>query len=141
MLKEFREFIMRGSVLDLAVALVLGAAFGAVISSFVKDILMPPIGLLFGGVDFANLFITLKGERHPTLAAAQAAGAPTINYGVFINTLIAFIIIAFAIFLIVRQVNRMRREGATIKDCPFCLSKVPIGARRCPFCTSELQRA
>lgn len=141
MLKEFREFIMRGNVLDLAVGLVLGAAFGAVVTSFVKDILMPPIGLLFGGVDFTNLFISLNGERYPTLAAAQAAGAPTINYGLFINTVIGFIIVAFAIFLVVRQVNRMRREAPTTRDCPYCFSKVPLRATRCPNCTSALQAA
>jgi large conductance mechanosensitive channel len=141
MLKEFRDFIMRGNVLDLAVAIVLGVAFGTVIASFVNDILMPPIGLLLGGVDFTNLFITLSGERYPTLEAAKAAGAATINYGVFINTVINFIIIAFVIFLIVRQVNRMRREAPTMKDCPYCFSKVPLRATRCPNCTSALQPA
>lgn len=141
MLKEFREFIMRGNVLDLAVGLVLGAAFGAVVTSFVKDILMPPIGLLLGDVDFTNLFISLNGERYPTLAAAQAAGAPTINYGLFINTVVSFIIVAFAIFLVVRQVNRMRREAPATKDCPYCFSKVPVRATRCPNCTSALQHA
>jgi large conductance mechanosensitive channel len=141
MLKEFREFIMRGNVLDLAVGLVLGAAFGAVVTSFVKDILMPPIGLLLGDVDFTNLFISLNGERYPTLAAAQAAGAPTINYGLFVNTVIGFIIVAFAIFLVVRQVNRMRREAPATKDCPHCFSKVPVRATRCPHCTSALQPA
>lgn len=141
MLKEFRDFIMRGNVLDLAVAIVLGVAFGTVIASFVNDILMPPIGLLLGGVNFNNLFITLSGERYPTLEAAKAAGAATINYGVFINTVINFIIVAFVIFLIVRQVNRMRREAPTTKDCPYCFSKVPLRATRCPNCTSALQPA
>lgn len=141
MLKEFRDFIMRGNILDLAVGIVLGVAFGTVIASFVNDILMPPIGLLLGGVNFTNLFITLSGERYPTLEAAKAAGAATINYGVFINTVINFIIIAFVIFFIVRQVNRMRREAPTTKDCPYCFSKVPLRATRCPNCTSALQPA
>ena len=139
MLKEFRDFIMRGNVLDLAVGIVLGVAFGTVVASFVNDILMPPIGLLLGRVNFTNLFITLSGERYPTLEAAKAAGAATLNYGVFINTVIYFIIVAFVIFLIVRQVNRMRREAPTTKDCPYCFSKVPLRATRCPNCTSALQ--
>jgi len=142
MFKEFRDFIMRGNVLDLAVGIVLGVAFGTVIASFVNDILMPPIGLLLGGVDFTNLFITLSGERYPTLEAAKAAGAATINYGVFINTVIYFIIVAFVIFLVVRQVNRMRRPAEPgTRECPFCFSPVSVRATRCPNCTSALQRA
>jgi len=142
MFKEFRDFIMRGNVLDLAVGIVLGVAFGTVIASFVNDILMPPIGLLLGGVDFTNLFVTLSGERYPTLEAAKAAGAATINYGVFINTVINFIIVAFVIFLMVRQVNRMRRPAEPgTRECPFCFSPISVRATRCPNCTSALQRA
>jgi len=142
MFKEFRDFIMRGNILDLAVGIVLGVAFGTVIASFVNDILMPPIGLLLGGVDFTNLFVTLSGERYPTLEAAKAAGAATINYGVFINTVINFIIVAFVIFLMVRQVNRMRRPAEPgTRECPFCFSPVSVRATRCPNCTSALQRA
>lgn len=143
MLREFRDFIMRGNVIDLAVGIVLGAAFGTVVTSFVNDVLMPPIGLLLGGADFANLFITLSGERYPTLEAAKAAGAATINYGLFINTLISFIIVGFAIFLVVRQVNRMRRpaEAPGTRECPYCFSMISVRATRCPNCTSALQRA
>jgi large conductance mechanosensitive channel len=133
---------MRGNVLDLAVAVIIGVAFGAIVVSFVNDILMPPIGLLLGGVDFSNLFISLDGQSYPSLAAAQEAGAPTINYGVFINTVINFLIIAFAIFLIVRLANRMQKEEApgepTTKECPHCISTIPIRATRCPNCTSQL---
>jgi large conductance mechanosensitive channel len=133
---------MRGNVLDLAVAVIIGVAFGAIVVSFVNDILMPPIGLLLGGVDFSNLFISLDGQSYPSLAAAQEAGAPTINYGVFINTVINFLIIAFAIFLIVRLASRMQKEEApgepTTKECPHCISTIPIRATRCPNCTSQL---
>jgi large conductance mechanosensitive channel len=149
MFKEFKEFIMRGSVLDLAVGVVIGAAFGAVVASFVGDILMPPIGLLLGRVDFANLFAVLKGGDpmgpYATLADAQAAGAVTWNYGLFINTVIAFLITAFAIFLVVRAVNRLRRKeeeapppAPTTKSCPYCYTEIPIQATRCPHCTSQL---
>jgi len=142
MLDEFKKFVMRGNVLDLAVAVIIGAAFGAIVVSFVNDILMPPIGLLLGGVDFSNLLISLDGQSYPSLAAAQEAGAPTINYGVFINTVINFLIIAFAIFLIVRLANRMQKEEApgepTTKECPHCISTIPIRATRCPNCTSQL---
>ena len=142
MLNEFKKFVMRGNVLDLAVAVIIGVAFGAIVVSFVNDILMPPIGLLLGGVDFSNLFISLDGQSYPSLAAAQEAGAPTINYGVFINTVINFLIIAFAIFLIVRLANRMQKEEApgepTTKECPHCISTIPIRATRCPNCTSQL---
>jgi len=141
-LNEFKKFVMRGNVLDLAVAVIIGVAFGAIVVSFVNDILMPPIGLLLGGVDFSNLFISLDGQSYPSLAAAQEAGAPTINYGVFINTVINFLIIAFAIFLIVRLANRMQKEEApgepTTKECPHCISTIPIRATRCPNCTSQL---
>lgn len=155
MFKEFKEFIMRGNVIDLAVGIIIGAAFSTIVNSLVKDIIMPPIGLLLGDVDFANLFAVIKEGTeavgpYTTLADAQAAGAVTINYGVFINTIIVFIIVAFAIFLIVRGVNRMRRaaearakaeeEAAvpTTKDCPYCMSTINIDAKRCPSCTSEL---
>jgi large conductance mechanosensitive channel len=142
MLKEFREFAMRGSLLDLAIGIVLGTAFGRIVTSFVNDILMPPIGRLLGGLDFANLFVALRGGPYPTLAAAKAAGVPTINYGIFINAVIDFVIVAFVLFLVVRQVNRMQRRPEatpTTKPCPFCLSTIPLGAVRCPYCTSDLK--
>lgn len=144
MLKEFKEFATRGNVLDMAIGIIIGAAFGKIVTSFVNDVLMPPIGLLLGGVDFANLFVTLSGGQFATLADAQAAGAVTINYGLFINTVLDFLIVAFAIFLVVHQVNRMRREPEpapaepTTKQCPYCLSEIPINATRCPNCTSQL---
>ncbi len=142
MWKEFKQFIARGNVVDLAVAVIIGAAFGKIVTSFVNDILMPPIGLLLGKVDFANLFITLSGGTYATLKEAQAAGAATINYGVFINAIIAFVIVAFVIFLLIKQVNRLKKpEPATeptTKECPYCLSEVPIKATRCPHCTSEI---
>ncbi|RLC91014.1 MAG: large conductance mechanosensitive channel protein MscL [Chloroflexi bacterium] len=144
MLKEFKEFTMRGNVLDMAVGIIIGAAFGKIVTSFVNDILMPPIGLLLGNVDFANLFINLSGQPYATLEEAQAAGAATINYGVFINTVLDLIIVAFVIFLLVHQVNRMKREQKappaepTTKKCPYCLSTIPIKATRCPHCTSEI---
>src|ERR1700758_324464 len=129
MLKGFKEFAMRGNVLDMAVGIVIGAAFGKVVSSFVEDLLMPPIGRLLGHVDFSNLFISLNGQHYDSLAAAKAAGAPTINVGVFFNTVISFLIVAFAIFLLVHQVNRMKQEPApttpTTKECPFCASTIP----------------
>ena len=143
MFKEFKEFAMRGSVIDLAIGLIIGAAFGKIVTSFVNDILMPPIGLVLGNVDFANLFITLKGEHLPTLAAAQAKGVVTLNYGLFINNIIDFIIVAFAIFLVVRQINRMKKAPApadpTTKECPYCYTAIPIKATRCLSCTSQLQ--
>ena len=126
MLKEFKEFIMRGTVLDLAVAVIIGGAFGAIVTSFVNDVLMPPIGLLLGNVDFTNLFLSLDGQAYASLAAAQEAGAPTLNYGLFINTIINFLIVAFAIFLVVRAANRMSKKeeapapAPTSKDCPYC---------------------
>lgn len=144
MLKEFKEFAMRGNVFDMAIGIVIGAAFGAIVASFVDDILMPPIGMLLGGVDFTNLFISLDGQNYASLAAAQAAGAATINYGLFISTVIDFLIVAFVIFLLVRQINRMRAEPEevpaepTTKDCPYCATEIPIQATRCPHCTSEI---
>jgi large conductance mechanosensitive channel len=147
MLREFREFAMRGNVVDLAVGIIIGAAFGKIVTSLVNDILMPPIGLVLGRVDFSSLFINLSGQPYASLAEAKAAGAPTINYGVFLNALIDLIIVAFAIFLLVRFINRLsrQREAAppvpTTKDCPFCASAIPIKAMRCPYCTSELRTA
>jgi len=142
MFKEFKQFIMRGNVLDLAIAVIIGAAFGKIVTSLVNDIVMPPIGLVLGKVDFSNLFIDLSGGNHPTLAAAKAAGAATINYGVFLNTVIDFLIIAFFIFLVVQQANRMKQQPApappNTKDCPFCATAIPIAAKRCPNCTSQL---
>jgi large conductance mechanosensitive channel len=142
MWKEFKEFITRGNVVDLAVGVIIGAAFGKIISSLVGDILMPPIGLALGRVDFANMFINLTGGVYPTLAAAQEAGAVTVNYGLFINTIIEFIVIALALFLVITQVNRMQRpapEAApTVKECPYCRTEIPLQATRCPNCTSQL---
>jgi large conductance mechanosensitive channel len=145
MLKEFKDFIMRGNVLDLAVAVIIGTAFGKVIGSLVTDILMPPLGLILGKVDFNNLYINMSGTPFASLAEAQAAGAPTLNYGVFINTIINFVIVAAAIFLIIKLANRLQRlrpaekPAPTTKECPFCISTVPIKATRCPNCTSEIK--
>ena len=142
MFKEFKEFVMKGNVLDMAVGIIIGVAFGKIITSFVSDILMPPLGLLLGKMDFSNMFINLSGQSYPTIAAAKAAGAATLNYGIFINTIIDFLIVASAIFLLIRQVNKMKRAPAaaapTTKDCPFCASAIPIPAKRCPHCTSQL---
>lgn len=139
MLRDFKAFVMRGNVVDLAVAVVLGAAFGAVVSSFVNDLLMPPIGLLLGGVNFTDLFVSLTGQSYPSLAAAKAAGAPTLNYGAFFNTMLNFLIIAFVVFLILRQVNRFKGPPpTTTRECPQCIMPIPLNARRCPHCTSEL---
>jgi large conductance mechanosensitive channel len=149
MLKEFKEFAMRGNVIDMAVGIIIGAAFGTIVSSLVNDIIMPPIGLLLGNVDFSNLFIVLKAGRlagpYTALAEAKAAGAVTFNYGVFINTVISFLIVAFAIFLLIRSINRLKRKQEappaepTTKECSYCLSAIPIKATRCPHCTSELK--
>ena len=149
MLKEFREFAMRGNVVDMAVGIIIGAAFGSIVTSLVADVIMPPIGLLMGEVDFLNLFLTLRegdvAGPYTALADAQAAGAVTINYGLFINTIISFLIIAFAMFLLIRGINRMQRDEETppdeqtIKDCPYCYSEISIKATRCPNCTSQLE--
>ena len=146
MFKEFREFAMRGNVLDMAVGIIIGIAFGAIITSLVSDVIMPPIGLLLGRVDFSDLFLNLSGGSYATLAAAEEAGAVTINYGVFVNSVINFIIVAFVLFLIVRSMNKLKRREETTaepttKECPFCLSQVPIKATRCPHCTSQLKAA
>jgi large conductance mechanosensitive channel len=144
-LRDFKEFTLRGSVLDMAVGIVLGVAFGRIVTSFVEDMLMPPLGLLLGHVDASNLFISLSGKHFDTLAAAKAAGAPTLNYGVFLNTVLNFLLVAFAIFVLVRQVNRLRRSQETppptTKECPYCMSSIPIKAVRCAHCTSELGAA
>ncbi len=143
MLKEFRAFIMKGNVVDLAVAVIIGAAFGAIVSSLVNDIIMPLIGQLLGGVNFTDMFVSLSGASYKSLADAKAAGAATLNYGVFINTIINFLIIAFVIFLIVRALNSMRKAPApaapNTKDCPYCHTEIPLQATRCPHCTSQLQ--
>jgi large conductance mechanosensitive channel len=149
MFKEFKEFAMRGNVVDMAVGIVIGAAFGTIINSFVADIIMPPIGLILGNVDFSGMFIVLKDGKvagpYETIAAAKAAGAVTLNYGVFINTIISFLIIAFSVFLVIRNVNRLKRKEEapsaipTTKECPYCMSVIPIKAVRCPQCTSELK--
>ena len=145
MFKEFKEFAMRGNVLDMAVGIIIGAAFGKIITSFVGDILMPPLGLLLGKVDFSNLFISLSGQSYPSLATAKAAGAPTINYGMFLNTVLDFLIVAFAIFLLIRQVNRFLPKPApalaSIRECPRCLSAIPLKATRCAHCTSDVTPA
>lgn len=146
MLKEFRDFAARGNVIDLAVGVIIGAAFGKIVTSVVNDLIMPPIGMALGGVDFADLFVALNGVSYASLAEAEAAGAATLNYGRFFNTVLEFLIVAFAVFLLVRQINRLKAPPPTApkedaRDCPFCLSRIPVKARRCPFCTSELQGA
>jgi large conductance mechanosensitive channel len=142
MLNEFKTFIIRGNMIDLAVGIVIGAAFTTVVSSFVADLLMPPIGLLLGRVDFSNLFLTLGGGSYPTIAAAKAAGVPTFNYGLFINNVINLLIVGFAVFIVVKQVNRLRGPepvvAPTTKECPACAMAIPLKARRCPHCTSEV---
>ncbi|MFI5303517.1 MAG: large-conductance mechanosensitive channel protein MscL [Nitrospiria bacterium] len=145
MIKEFKAFIMRGNVVDMAVGIVIGAAFGKIVASLVNDVLLPPIGLILGGVDFSNLFITLKGVSYPTLAAAQAAGAPTLRYGLFINSVVDFLIVSAAIFIVVKAMNRLKKhekemeKKATSKPCLECLSDIPIAAKRCAFCGSVVQ--
>jgi large conductance mechanosensitive channel len=145
-LKEFKDFAIRGNVIDLAIGIIIGAAFSGVVNSLVNDIIMPPIGMLVGQVDFSNLFIDLSGGGYESLAEAQVAGAATINYGLFLNQIINFLIVSFAVFLLVRQINRMKKQyepepeevEPTTKDCPYCLSTIPLKATRCPQCTSEL---
>ena len=150
MMKEFKEFAVKGNVMDMAIGIIIGAAFGTIIKSFVADVIMPPIGLLIGNVDFANLFIILKDGAeavgsYATIADAQAAGAVTLNYGQFINTIISFVIVAFAIFIVIKNMNKMKKEEPapveepTTKDCPQCYSTININAVRCPNCTSMLQ--
>jgi large conductance mechanosensitive channel len=149
MLKEFKEFAMRGNVVDMAVGIIIGAAFGTIVTSLVADVIMPPIGMLLGNIDFSNLFLVLKEGKAPgpyaSLAAAKAAGAASINYGFFINTVISFLIVAFSVFILVRAINKLKREegaqppAATTKECPYCVSSIPIKAIRCPQCTSELK--
>jgi large conductance mechanosensitive channel len=150
MLKEFKAFVMRGNVLDLAVGIIIGGAFGTIVKSLVDDVIMPPIGLALGNVNFSNLFVMLKpglkaAPPYPTLADAQAAGAVTINYGNFINNIVTFVIVAFAVFLIVRMANRLKPQDAaaapSTKDCPYCRMPIPVGASRCPHCTSDLKAA
>ena len=141
MLKEFKEFATKGNVLDMAVGIIIGGAFGKIVSSFVGDVLMPPVGLLLGKVDFSSLFINLSGNAYPTLSEAKKAGAATLNYGVFMTTILDFVIVAFAVFLLVRQINRFRRAQPAApgtKDCPYCIAKIPLKATRCPHCTSQL---
>jgi large conductance mechanosensitive channel len=141
MFKEFKEFAMKGNVLDMAVGIIVGAAFGKIVTSFVSDVLMPPLGLLLGKMDFASLFINLSGKHFATIAEAKAANAATLNYGIFVNTVIDFVLVAFAVFLLVKQVNRLNRQPAaapSTKDCPYCASAIPIPASRCPHCTSQL---
>jgi large conductance mechanosensitive channel len=145
MLQEFKTFLMRGNVVDLAVGLVIGAAFAAIVTSFVSDLLMPPIGLVLGRASFADLFVSLDGRPYPSLAAAKAAGAPTLNYGAFITAIINFLIIGFAVFLVVRAVNRLMpppaaAPAAPTRACPFCTLAIPASAVRCPHCTSEVRR-
>lgn len=142
MLKEFKDFAMKGNVLDMAIGVIIGGAFGRIVSSLVSDVLMPPLGLLMGKVDFSSLFINLSGTPQPSLTAAKAAGAPTINYGVFLQATFDFIIIAFVIFLLVKQVNRLKKPeptaAPTTKECPHCLSAIPIKATKCAHCTSNV---
>ena len=148
MFKEFKEFAVKGNVMDMAVGIIIGAAFGSIVTSFVNDVIMPPIGLLLGNVDFTNLFLVLKEGKIPSpyesLAAAKGAGAVTMNIGVFINTIISFLIVAFAVFLVVKNINRLKREEEApvvpaSKECPYCLSVIPLKAVRCPHCTSEVK--
>lgn len=150
MLKEFRDFALRGNVMDMAVGIIIGAAFTSIVNSLVNDIIMPPLGLLLGGMDFSNLYLTLKpgspSGPYSALADAQAAGAVTVNYGLFINALISFILVALAMFFLIRAINRLQAQkqakkpaGPTTKDCPFCTSSIPLAATRCPHCTSQLE--
>ncbi len=149
MLKEFREFALKGNVVDLAVGVIIGAAFGKITTSLVNDIIMPPVGLLLGKVDFSNLFLSLTGQHYNSLADAKAAGAPTLNYGMFINTCLDFAIVAFAVFLLVKQINKLKNRvsqeapaaSPTERNCPLCLTPVPIQAKKCKACTADLPPA
>ena len=142
MLQEFKKFALRGNVLDMAIGIIIGAAFGKIVSSLVADVLMPPLGLLLGKMDFSSLFINLSGQPYASLAEAKAAGAPTINYGLFLNNVLDFVLVALSIFLLIKQVNRLKgaqpAEAPSTRECPRCLSAVPLKASRCPFCTSEI---
>jgi len=146
MLKEFKEFVMRGNVLDLAIAVIVGAAFGAIVTSLINDVLMPPIGLALGKVDFKDLFISLNGQTYASLAAAKAAAAPVIAYGLFVNTIVNFLVVAFIVFMVVKQANRFNKPAPapaapSTKECGFCASTIPLKAKRCPQCTSDLSAA
>jgi len=146
LLKEFKEFALRGNVVDMAVGIIIGSAFGKIITSMVSDILMPPIGLMLGKVDFSNLFVPLSETPVESVAKAKEAGIPTINYGIFLNTVLDFVIVAFVIFLVVRQMNKLKKTEAppppaSTKECPYCVSTIPLKATRCPNCTSELRAA
>ena len=144
MFKEFKEFAMRGNVVDLAVGVIIGAAFGTIVTTLVNDVIMPPVGLATGGIDFKNLFVTLKGDVYPSLEEARKGGAVVVAYGAFLNTVVQFLIVAFAVFLLVRQVNRMQRPAPAApappptRDCPYCLTAIPVKAIRCPHCTSDI---
>lgn len=142
-ISEFKEFAVRGNVVDLAIGIIIGGAFGKIVSSLVSDVIMPPIGVLLGGVDFSNMYINLSGRQYASLQAAKDAGAATINYGVFISSIIDFVIVAFAVFLMVKQINKLKKEAPpaapNTKDCPFCLTKIPLQATRCPNCTSTVR--
>ncbi len=149
MLKEFKEFAMRGNVIDMAVGIIMGAAFGGIVTSLVSDVIMPPIGLLLGNIDFSNFFLVLKEGKvagpYASVAAAKAAGAVSLNYGVFINTVVSFLIVAFSVFLLVRNINKLKRKEEVppvvpaTKECPYCFTLIPLKAARCPHCTSELK--
>jgi large conductance mechanosensitive channel len=145
MWREFREFAMRGNVLDMAIGIIIGSAFGKIVSSLVQDVLMPPLGLLLGRMDFTNLFVSLTGATFATLADAQAAGAPTLNIGLFLNSILDFALVALAVFIVIKQINRFKRKETPAppgsRDCPFCLSSIPIRASRCPHCTSQVELA
>jgi large conductance mechanosensitive channel len=142
-ISEFKEFVVKGNVMDMAVGIIIGAAFGSIVNSLVKDVLMPPIGMITGGINFADLFYALDGKTYATLAEAQAAAAPTINYGLFINSIISFIIVALAIFVLIRKVNALKKQPAppepNTKNCPFCMESIPLAAVKCSHCTSDLK--
>jgi large conductance mechanosensitive channel len=142
MFKEFKEFAVKGNVMDMAVGIIIGAAFGKIVASLVDDVILPPLGLLLHHVDFSNLFITLGGGDFPTVAAAKAAGAPTLNYGLFLNSVLDFLIVGFVVFIMVKQINRWKKAPApaipNTRDCPYCLTPIPLKATKCPACTSQL---